>query len=120
MVASAGILVTSVFGLATRGMTRWAYIETGTYNGLIEAIETSDRNFYPIFAKHEDRPRYEYHIGGPSCVSLDMPFESIELPELCVGDRLYITRAGAYTSTCATPFNGFPIPAVQYWQDVID
>lgn len=119
LVASAGILVSEVFGIATRGATRWAYIETGTYNGLIEAIETSDHNFYPVVVEHTDRPRYHYHIGGPSCVTLDTPFEDIELPELQIGDRLYILSAGAYTRVCATPFNGFPVPAAVYWQDLV-
>jgi ornithine decarboxylase len=119
LVADAGILVSSVFGIATRGGAKWAYIETGTYNGLIEAIETPERNFYPVVVKDNDRSHYRYHIGGPSCVTLDTPFENVELPELNVGDRLYILSAGAYTHVCATPFNGFPVPSVYYWQDYV-
>jgi ornithine decarboxylase len=117
LVANAGILVTTVFGTATRGTTKWVYIETGSYNGLIESIETSERNFYPIAVKATDGPYDRYHIGGPSCATLDTPFESVELPKLDVGDRLYILSAGAYTRVCASPFNGFPIPSVCYWQD---
>jgi ornithine decarboxylase len=119
LLANAGILVTTVFGLAQREATRWAYIETGTYNGLVEAIETPDRQFYPLVVEDTRRARQHYHIGGPSCVALDAPFEDVELPELCVGDRLYILGAGAYTVTCAVPFNGFPIPSVHYYQDLV-
>jgi ornithine decarboxylase len=120
LVADAGILITKVFGIATRNSTKWAYVETGTYNGLVEAIETEERNFYPIIVKDNNRPQCVYHIGGPSCVTLDTPFEDVTLPELRLGDRLYILSAGAYTSACATSFNGFPIPAVHYWQDLIE
>lgn len=118
VVAHAGILITEVFGIASRGTKKWAYIETGTYNGLIEAIETDDRQFYPLMVAHTDRPLARYNIGGPTCVTLDTPFEDVELPELRLGDRLYILSAGAYTMVCAATFNGFPAPAVHYWQDI--
>lgn len=118
VVADAGILVTQVFGLASRGAKKWAYIETGTYNGLVEAIETDDRQFYPLMVAHPDRPLMRYNIGGPTCVTLDTPFEDVELPELALGDNLYILSAGAYTMVCAATFNGFPAPTVFYWQDI--
>jgi ornithine decarboxylase len=113
--ATASVLVTTVFGLATRGQKQWAYIEVGTYNGLIEAIETEDRQFYPLKVEHMRRPQQVYNIGGPSCVSLDTPFEDVELPQLQLGDRLYILHTGAYSATCAAPFNGFPLPRRYYY-----
>lgn len=119
VVADAGILVAGVFGLATRGTRKWAYIETGTYNGLVEAIETDDRQFFPLMVEHNERTPMRYNIGGPTCVTLDTPFEDVELPELRVGDKLCILGAGAYTMVCAAQFNGFPAPAVHYWQDVL-
>ncbi|MEP7288971.1 MAG: type III PLP-dependent enzyme [Chloroflexota bacterium] len=118
MVATAGTLITSVFGTAKRGSLTWAYIETGSYNGLVEAIETDDRQFYPLIVEHTDRPLVKYHIGGPSCVSLDTPFENVELPELRLGDRLYVLNTGAYTVSCATSFNGFRAPNVHYLHDL--
>jgi ornithine decarboxylase len=119
MVASAGTLLTSVIGTAKRGPTSWAYIETGTYNGLVEAIETSDRQFYPLAVEDAGRPLIQYHIGGPTCVSLDTPFENVELPELRTGDRLYVLNAGAYTVSCAGTFNGFSAPTVYYLHDLV-
>lgn len=118
LVANSAVLVTTVFGVAKRDATHWAYIETGTYNGLIEAIETQNRQFYTLEVYNEATEKKTYTIGGPSCVTLDAPFEQVELPELQVGDRLYILSAGAYTLTCAGPFNGFPIPRVYFYEDL--
>lgn len=114
MVATSGILGTKVIGVATRGGENWAYIETGTYNGLIEAIETADRSFYPVMTDAKTKNKRVYYIGGPSCVSLDTPFEKTTLPELKTGDKMYVKNAGAYTVTCSAPFNGFPVPRVYY------
>lgn len=114
LVANSAVLVTSVIGTATRGKDNWAYIETGTYNGLVEAIETSDRNFYPIEVLGQKNVMKSYFIGGPSCVSLDTPFEQTLLPELSTEDKLIIKNAGAYTVTCAGPFNGFPVPKIYF------
>jgi ornithine decarboxylase len=90
----------------------------GTYNGLIEAIETDDRQFYPLQVEHVRRPQQVYNIGGPSCVSLDTPFEEVELPQLRLGDRLYILHTGAYSVTCAGPFNGFPLATRYYYHQL--
>lgn len=116
--ATSGILVNTVFGLAKRGNKNWAYIESGTYNGLVEAIETSSRKFYPLFIDKKGGKKIAYNIGGPSCVTIDTPFEDVDLPELTLGDRLYILNYGAYNLTCSSPFNGFPIPKVYFWEDL--
>jgi ornithine decarboxylase len=116
--ATASVVVTTVFGLATRGQRQWAYIEVGTYNGLVEAIETEDRQFYPLRVEHVRRAQQPYNIGGPSCVTIDTPFEEVELPRLQLGDRLYILNTGAYSATCAGPFNGFPLATRYYYHQL--
>jgi ornithine decarboxylase len=118
MVATTGILVVTVVGLAKRGEQMWAYIDAGSYNGLAEAIETSDRQFYQIFTEHPHRRQVTYNIGGPTCASMDAPFQDISLPELQVGDRLYILDVGAYSISCASSFNGFPIPDTYFYGDL--
>jgi len=118
IVANAGTLVTTVFGKAKRGDKEWLYIDTGTYNGLVEAIETPDRQFYPLTTQHDNRAKKTYTIGGPTCVSLDTPFEDVALAEIHLDERLYIHNCGAYTTTCAAPFNGFPIPKEYIWEDL--
>jgi ornithine decarboxylase len=118
MLASAGVLVTAVVGVAKRETRMWAYTEVGTYNGLVESIETSDRKFYPITVANGASEMVTYTIGGPTCVSLDTPFEGVELPKLAVGDRLYIQNTGAYVIPCAAPFNGFDIPREYFLEDL--
>ncbi|MBE9168286.1 AMP-binding protein [Pleurocapsales cyanobacterium LEGE 06147] len=118
MVATMGILVVTVIGLAKRGEQMWTYIDAGTYNGLAEAIETSDRQFYQIVTEHPHRRQINYNIGGPTCASMDAPFQDISLPELQIGDRLYILDVGAYSISCASSFNGFPVPDTYFYQDL--
>ena len=118
LVANSAVLVSSVFGIATRGLKNWAYIETGSYNGLAEATETPDRRFYELMVEETSRELIKYNIGGPTCVSLDTPFEDVYLPRLEVGGRIYIINAGAYSATCSAPFNGFPVPKVYFYNEL--
>src|SRR5207253_10085008 len=51
-------------------------------------------------------------VTGPTCDSSDTMFYGVPLPAaLAAGDRLYIGSAGAYTTSYASSFNGFPPPA---------
>lgn len=112
--ATAGTIVTSVIGLARRSSGLWAYLDVGVFNGLMEALLNNDYEFYPITTPFTDRPICRYHLGGPTCDSVDTPFRNVELPELRVGDRLYIRHVGAYSSSCAASFNGFAPPETVY------
>jgi diaminopimelate decarboxylase len=49
---------------------------------------------------------------------MDAPFQDISLPELQVGDRLYILDVGAYSISCASSFNGFPVPDTYFYRDL--
>jgi len=117
IVGNAAILGTGVIGVAKRQTKNWAYIETGVFNYLHEAYEVG-RNFYPLMVEHEDRKRIMYNIAGPTCVSFDTPFREVELPELRVGDKVYIMNVGAYSETESCSFNGFPPPKVHFLQDL--
>jgi len=46
-------------------------------------------------------------IFGPTCDSMDCIGKDILLPELEVGEWLYFKQMGAYTTSAASPFNGF-------------
>ena len=52
-------------------------------------------------------------VAGPSCDSVDTLFSVEPLPELEVGERVYVMNAGAYTLSYASNFNGFEPPRVK-------
>jgi ornithine decarboxylase len=116
--ASAGVLITTVVGLAERADGSWAYIDAGVYHGLFEASRAGGRIPYPVTVRHSDRRERFYNIGGPTCDSFDLPFEKILLPELRIGDRIAIHSAGAYSTAISSTFNGFSGPAVHYLDDL--
>ena len=55
-------------------------------------------------------PTRKWIVAGPSCDGFDVISEDTQLPDLEVGDKVYILSAGAYTTVYASEFNGFPIP----------
>jgi ornithine decarboxylase len=115
--ASAGTLVASVTGLAERADGHWAYIDAGIYHGLFEAAEVGGGIPIPVLAEATERLKLDYHIAGPTCDSLDVPFRRLRLPHLRLGDRLAFGCAGAYSTSMCTTFNGAPPPYVVYVDD---
>lgn len=47
------------------------------------------------------------NIFGPTCDSMDLVCKNKLLPRLSVGDWLYFTEMGAYTTASSSAFNGF-------------
>lgn len=118
LVAESGVLAASVIGVVDRGGERWAYLDVGGYNGLMETVQTGGRWQFPLRTSREDHatvPHQRFTVTGPSCDSSDTMFYNVMLPAtLEEGDRVFIGCAGAYTSSYASSFNGFPPPAVLY------
>lgn len=108
LVGEAGLLVASVIGKARRGAERWVYLDVGVFNGLMESIGGLG---YELRTER-DGPTSPHVLAGPSCDSMDVIANDVELPELDVGDRVYVMNAGAYTLSYASSFNGFAPPAV--------
>lgn len=52
---------------------------------------------------------YASTVFGPTCDSIDVIARSVLLPKLEIGDWLYFTNMGAYTSAAASTFNGFEV-----------
>jgi len=124
LVAESGVLAASVIGVELRGGERWAYLDVGGYNGMMEAVQTAGRWPFPLLVSHlasADQARVSAGAGvrttvtGPSCDSSDTMFYGVPLPAaLAAGDRLYIGSTGAYTTSYASSFNGFPPPAALF------
>jgi ornithine decarboxylase len=113
LVADAGTLVTSVIGKAERNGKRWVYVDQSIYAGLLEVIGGWA---YTIRTPRDEAPRQAVTLAGPSCDSTDILAESVELPDLEVGDRLELLTAGAYTTSYAN-YNGLAFPEVVYLAD---
>jgi ornithine decarboxylase len=59
------------------------------------------------FNERTEEVKYESRIVGNTCDGLDVITESIKLPELVIGEWLYVEDFGAYTVAASTDFNGF-------------
>ncbi|MEE2656159.1 MAG: type III PLP-dependent enzyme [Chloroflexota bacterium] len=110
LVADAGALVGSVLGKAGRDGENWLYLDIGVFNGLMEAVGNIPYKFTPLEYHADDYMKWT--VAGPSCDSFDVIAKDISLPELAVGDKLFITPGGAYTTAYASSFNGVQIPSV--------
>jgi len=108
LVGEAGILVTTVIGKATRAGQDWLYLDVGVFNGLMEA--TGGIKYQ--FVMSNNGAVKCWVLAGPSCDSMDIIAERVELPEPEIGDKLYIIPAGAYTTAYASNFDGFHIPEI--------
>ncbi|MGC9386813.1 MAG: type III PLP-dependent enzyme [Hydrogenovibrio sp.] len=115
------IEVVSVVGKAKRGARTWYYLDDGVYGGFSGQI--FDHASYPIAPLKPFDPLGEFFpsvLAGPTCDSIDVVAEDIELPELEVGDILVGKRMGAYTLASATEFNFYPKPKVVVVEDIFD
>jgi len=63
---------------------------------------------YPIEALVPAGPTYPSVLAGPTCDSIDVISDKLELPKLDLGDLLVGREMGAYTQASATDFNFFP------------
>jgi ornithine decarboxylase len=104
--APAAISVASVMGRALRGGRWWYYLDDGlygTYSG-----QVYDHAAYPVEALVPAGKTHPSVLAGPTCDSIDVINEHLELPELDVGDLIVGRAMGAYTWASASEFNFFP------------
>ena len=102
---SALTLATRVIGTSIREGIRWYYIDDGLYGSFSGKV--FDHADYPMYVPRSGQ-RHTSTIAGPTCDSIDVPYENIALPELKVGDVLLFGTMGAYTNATATRFNALP------------
>lgn len=103
--APAMTCVASVIGKAVRDNKTWYYLDDGVYGSFSGQI--FDHVRYPIFALKEG-PASPCVLAGPTCDSIDVIAEDIQLPVLETGDLIVAPMMGAYTSATATEFNSLP------------
>lgn len=61
-----------------------------------------------------DGIRYKSILFGPTCDSMDTICEDLQLPELAIGEWIYVENFGAYTLAAASAFNGFKTSDYKY------
>ena len=115
------IEVVSIVGKAKRGAKIWYYLDDGVYGGF--SGQMYDHAIYPLAPLKPFDPTGEFHssvLAGPTCDSIDVVAEDIELPEMFIGDVLVSKKMGAYTIVSATEFNYYPKPKVVVVEDIFD
>ena len=108
-VGPSATLVTRVIGKAIRENKHWYYLDDGLY-GTLSGIVFDHAKFQFKAMKH-GRTKLST-IAGPTCDSFDIIARGEELPELDIGDLIYVENIGAYSTASATTFNGMPLAKV--------
>jgi ornithine decarboxylase len=111
LAAEAGVMVATVIGLAERAGRRWVHLDVGAFNGFMEALESGNQLRFPVTDSRGSADREPAHLTGPTCDSQDTIMFDVPLSvDLEVEDRVFLGTAGAYTTSYASDFNGFPVP----------
>ena len=61
-----------------------------------------------------DGGQFKSTIFGPTCDSIDLICENVMLPELAIGEWVYVEDFGAYTAASSSAFNGFKTNLFKY------
>ena len=105
LVAESGTLIVKIIGKALRDGKTVYYIDDGVYNTLSGVIfDHIPYHFKPM----KKGPTSICSVVGPTCDAFDTVSTSEDLPDLKIGDYLYVENIGAYSNASATNFNGFP------------
>ncbi len=106
---SAGCLVSQVVGTAIRDNVRWVYLDTGVYGGLMALT----LNFPVIILSDRTGELGLWTMAGPTCDSIDVMGRHNLPANTEAEDFIYMPNLGAYSTTCACDFNGFPPPVMR-------
>lgn len=109
LAGSAGCLVSQIVGIATRDDARWVYLDAGVYGGLMEL--TMDFPLSLVSERTGDSGLWT--LAGPTCDSIDVMGRHQLPANSAAGDFIYMPNLGAYCTTCASDFNGFPVPILR-------
>jgi ornithine decarboxylase len=86
------------------------YLDDGVYGNMNCKIFDHAKPIIKSIKSNDEL--FESTLYGPTCDSFDLIEESIMLPDLNVGDKLYIEDFGAYTSASASSFNGYKVTSI--------
>ncbi|MFA6430911.1 MAG: type III PLP-dependent enzyme [Candidatus Margulisiibacteriota bacterium] len=103
--ATAATLVVKVIGRAERDGKMVYYIDDGVYHTLSGVVFDHCPYHFHSFKSGEKRLS---SVVGPTCDAFDTVSTVENLPNLEIGDLLYVKNIGAYSNASTTKFNGFP------------
>ncbi|MBE7463160.1 MAG: type III PLP-dependent enzyme [Planctomycetes bacterium] len=99
----AGMLITRVVGRSIRNNKNYYYLDDGVYGDFSGIVFDHCKYEFRTLKKTQ---KFFSILGGPTCDSFDTISLSEELPELDVGDVVYVPNIGAYSCASALTFNG--------------
>jgi ornithine decarboxylase len=101
----AGTLITRVVGRAIRNNKNYYYLDDGVYGDFSgQVFDHCNYEFHTL----KRGQKFASILAGPTCDSFDTISLNEELPELDVGDIVYVPNIGAYSCASAVIFNGIP------------
>jgi ornithine decarboxylase len=89
------------------------YLNDGIY-GSFNCIYFDHSSPVILPFNERDGKLHKSRIFGPTCDSIDLISESIMLPELAIGEWVYVENFGAYTVAASSSFNGFRTSLCKY------
>lgn len=109
IVGPAATLMMSVIGKAIRENKLWYYLDDGVYGSLSgQVFDHCKYQFQYLRGGHTQLST----LAGPTCDSFDIIARGEDVPELQLGDVVYVENIGAYSLASATTFNGMPMAKV--------
>jgi ornithine decarboxylase len=105
-VCSSHTLVSNIIGKKKNNDKFVYYLNDGIY-GSFNCVYFDHAK--PVIQPYNERDGklYESVVFGPTCDSIDVIAEQCQLPDLAIGEWVYVENFGAYTSAAASTFNGF-------------
>jgi ornithine decarboxylase len=105
LVGPSGILVTQVIGRTFRNNKNYYYLNDGIYGDFSGIVFDHCKYEFKTLKRGQ---KFLSTLAGPTCDSFDTISLSEDLPELDVGNVVYVKNIGAYSCASAVPnFNGF-------------
>jgi len=105
LVGPSGLLITQVIGRTFRNNKNYYYLNDGLYGDFSGIVFDHCKYEFKTLKRGQ---RFLSTLAGPTCDSFDTISLSEDLPELDVGNVVYVKNIGAYSCASAVPnFNGF-------------
>ena len=105
LVGPAGILITQVIGRTFRNNKNYYYLNDGIYGDFSGMVFDHCKYEFKTLRRGQT---FLSALAGPTCDSFDTLSLNAEIPELYVGDAIYVKNIGAYSCASAVDgFNGF-------------